>query len=275
MPCGSTEPPATSEPAIRVEDLQITYRTTSERSVANGHRLARLLRSKRQLQVVEALRGVSFEVPRGTVLGIVGHNGSGKSTLLRVLAGVLHPTVGSVEVYGRVTPLLSLGVGFNAMLSGRDNIILGGLCAGMSVEETRAKSDEIIEFSELGDAIDRPIRTYSNGMYSRLGFSVAALLEPEIILIDEVLAAGDAGFMLKCAAKIQELAAADTTVILVSHVLGVLRSLSDTVMWMKDGKVLDVGDPYEVVGEFMDDEGLDRDDLDRLDDWVAEWARKL
>jgi teichoic acid transport system ATP-binding protein len=269
LPSGSTDL------AIRVQDLHITYRTTRESTSGAGRSWVHLLPNRRRTQVVEALRGVSFDVERGKVLGIIGHNGSGKSTLMRVLAGVLHPTVGTVELFGRVTPLLSLGVGFNPMLSGRDNILLGGLCAGMSSSEIRSKVDEILDFSELGEAIDRPVRTYSNGMASRLGFSVAAVLEPDIILIDEVLAAGDAGFMLKCAGKIGELAAADTTVILVSHVLGVLRSLSDTCMWMKEGRILQTGDPRPVIEAFMLDEGLDPEDLDRIDDYVAEWARKL
>jgi teichoic acid transport system ATP-binding protein len=268
-------PYGSSDLAIRVKDLHITYRTTAEGPSGLREQWMHLRKKRRRRKVVEAVRGISFEVPRGTVMGIAGHNGSGKSTLLRALAGVLHPTSGSVELFGRVTPVLSLGVGFNPMLSGRDNIVLGGLSAGMTVEETRAKMGDIIDFAELGDAIDRPIRTYSSGMYSRLGFSVAALLEPEIILIDEVLAAGDAAFMLKCAGKIKELASADTTVILVSHVMGVLRSLSDTCMWLKAGEVVGIGDPAEIVGAYADDAGLDRRQMDGLDDMVAEWARSL
>jgi ABC-type polysaccharide/polyol phosphate transport system ATPase subunit len=268
-------PSASTELAVRVQDLSLTYRTSSETTRLLGTSFLKLRQSSRKRKYVEALRGVSFEVPKGSVLGIVGRNGSGKSTLLRILSGVLHPTGGSAELYGRVTPLLTLGVGFNPMLSGRDNILLGGLCGGMSVEETRSKVDDIIEFSGLGDAIDRPIRTYSNGMYSRLGFSVAALLEPEIILIDEVLAAGDAAFMLKSAGKIKQLAAADTTVIIVSHVMGVLRSLADHCIWMQEGEILRSGGAEEVINDYMEAEGLDRTALDRLDDTIAEWARNF
>jgi ABC-type polysaccharide/polyol phosphate transport system ATPase subunit len=268
-------PSASDDLAIKVENLSITYQTSSESAQHLNRFGLHLRRSRRTPQEIRAVRDISFEIPRGVVLGLVGHNGSGKSTLLRALAGVLAPTEGTISLFGRVTPLLSLGVGFNPMLSGRENILLGGLCAGMTVTETRDKIDEIIDFSELGDAIDRPIRTYSNGMYSRLGFSVAALLEPEIILIDEVLAAGDAAFMLKSSGKIKELAASATTVVLVSHVLGVVRSLSDTCMWMERGQIRGFGDPDEVLGGYMDAQGIDRADVDRADDMVAEWVSRF
>jgi ABC-type polysaccharide/polyol phosphate transport system ATPase subunit len=218
---------------------------------------------------------VSFEVPRGVVLGVCGHNGSGKSTMLKVLAGVLAPTEGSAELYGRVSPLLSLGVGFNPMLNGRDNIIRGGLCAGFTVDEIKAKVADVIEFSELGDAIDRQVRTYSNGMHSRLGFAVAAMLEPEIVLIDEVLAAGDAAFMLKSAQRIRDMTETDTTVVLVSHTLGVLRSLSDTCIWMDAGSIAMAGDPAEVIATYMKSQGLDPSKIDQLDAHVGEWAATL
>ena len=161
-------------------------------------------RGKRTM-VIEALRGVSFEVPAGSVYGVIGRNGAGKTTLFRTLAGILPPTYGRVTVWGRVTPLLSLGVGFNRELTGRDNILLGGLTRGLRLEEVYANFDAVEEFAGLGDAIDFPMRTYSSGMFGRLAFSVAAHLRPEILLIDEALAAGDAAFKLKSMDKIREL----------------------------------------------------------------------
>jgi len=197
--------PGVRVPAVRVDDLWISFRVTHEKHQTLKGTIAGLKNRNKRMMMIEALRGVSFEVPAGSVYGVIGRNGAGKSTMLRTVAGILPPTAGRVTVWGRVTPLLSLGVGFNRELTGRDNIVLGGLTAGLHLEEVMANFDAVERFAGLGDAIDFPMRTYSSGMFGRLAFSVAAHLKPEILLIDEALAAGDAAFKLKSMDKIQEL----------------------------------------------------------------------
>ena len=248
--------------AIRVEDLRITYQTWVESEPTLVRSMQNLRRRKRSTETVNAVQGVSFEVPRGSVLGMVGPNGSGKSTILRALAGILRPTSGRITLHGRVTPLLSLGVGFNFQLSGHENIKLGGLLAGMELSEIREKTPEIIEFSGLGDAINRPVRTYSNGMFTRLAFSVAVFMDPEIILIDEVLAAGDAEFRFRSAEKILKLMEDDTTVVFVSHTHGELKALSDRCLWLEDGVVVQEGEPAAVVNAYEDHHGVHQPDLE-------------
>src|SRR3712207_1403480 len=198
---------------------------------------------------------VSFEVPRGTVLGVVGANGAGKSTLMRTIAGILPPTRGRVEVNGRVSTLLALGVGFNRKLSGRDNVILGGLAAGLSREQLEAKYAQIVEFAELEEFMDMPMRTYSSGMYGRLAFSVAVHMEPEILLIDEALSVGDARFRKKSFNKMRELCSQARTIVLVSHALGSIKELCDSAVWMHKGELRMQDDPAAVVKsyrEFLD-----------------------
>ena len=204
---GSVTLPSDSDrpPAVWVDDLWVSFRVTREKNQTLKGTLARMRDRSKQSMLIEALRGVSFQVPAGSVYGVIGRNGAGKSTLLRTIAGILPPTAGRVAVWGRVTPLLSLGVGFNRELTGRENILLGGLTAGLTAAEVYANFDAVEEFAGLGDAIDFPMRTYSSGMFGRLAFSVAAHLKPEILLIDEALAAGDAAFKLKSMGKIVEL----------------------------------------------------------------------
>jgi ABC-type polysaccharide/polyol phosphate transport system ATPase subunit len=222
-------------------------------------------RGKRTM-VIEALRGVSFEVPAGSVYGVIGRNGAGKSTMLRTVAGILPPTSGRVTVWGRVTPLLSLGVGFNRELTGRDNILLGGLTAGLRLEEVYANFDAVEEFAGLGAAIDFPMRTYSSGMFGRLAFSVAAHLKPEILLIDEALAAGDAAFKLKSMDKIQELCERDCTVLIVSHGLEVVKTLAEGCVWLDRGTVRYEGSADEVVSAYMAEENIEATSATALED---------
>ena len=177
------------------------------------------------------------------MLGIVGANGAGKSTLVRTIAGILPPSKGRVEVHGRVSTLLALGVGFNKKLSGRDNVRLGGLAAGLKREQLAEKYDDIVAFAELEDFMDMPMRTYSSGMYGRLAFAVAVMMEPDILLIDEALSVGDARFRRKCARKMRELCSEDRTVVLVSHALGTIQDLADHAIWMDHGRAADVGRP--------------------------------
>ena len=232
---GATRDPAAW--AIRVENLSVTYRTTVEKKPTLKKTLIRLGRRERIVREIKAVRDVSFEVPRGAVLGVVGVNGAGKSTLLRTMAGILPPTRGRVEVFGRVSTLLSLGVGFKSELTGQENVVLGGLAAGLSREQMAAKYEAIAEFAELGEFIDMPMRMYSSGMYGRLAFSVAVNMDPDILLIDEALSTGDARFKKKSFEKMRELCGKNRTVVLVTHGLGSIRKLCDEALWMDEGRI--------------------------------------
>jgi ABC-type polysaccharide/polyol phosphate transport system ATPase subunit len=237
---------ASDRTSIRVEDVSVTYRTSVERKPTLKSTITRLGRRERVVHEVQAVKGVSFEVPHGTVLGVVGSNGAGKSTLMRTIAGILPPTSGRVEVNGRVSTLLALGVGFNKKLTGRENVILGGLAAGLSREALDHKYEAIAAFAELEEFMDMPMRTYSSGMYGRLAFSVAVNMDPDILLIDEALSVGDAKFRRKSARKMQALCAEDRTVVLVSHALGTIKDLCDQAIWLDKG-VLKLWDDAETV----------------------------
>ncbi|HYY76618.1 MAG TPA: ABC transporter ATP-binding protein [Gaiellaceae bacterium] len=253
--------------AVRVESLSVTYRTTFEKKPTLKSTLVRLGRRQRTVREIKAVRDVSFEVPHGTVLGIVGVNGAGKSTLMRTVAGILPPTRGRVEVHGRVSTLLALGVGFKGELSGEENVVLGGLAAGLTREQVAAKYEQIAEFAELGDFMDMPMRTYSSGMYGRLAFSVAVNMNPDILLIDEALSAGDARFKQKSFAKMRELCAQARTIFIVSHGLRGVRKLCNEVIWMHEGRVQMRDEPDVVIDaykRFLDlgetDDALDDDE---------------
>ena len=227
--------------------MSVTYRTSYERAPTLRTTVRRLGRGQRLVREIPAVKHVSFEVPRGTVMGVVGANGAGKSTLMRTIAGILPPTSGRVEVNGRVSTLLALGVGFNRKLSGRDNVLLGGLAAGLSRDQPLEKYEEIVEFAELEDFMDMPMRTYSSGMYGRLAFSVAVHMEPDILLIDEALSAGDASFRKKSFRKMRELCDQAHTILLVSHALGSIKKLCDEAIWMHKGELRMWDDPGAVV----------------------------
>jgi ABC-type polysaccharide/polyol phosphate transport system ATPase subunit len=242
--------PLRADSAVKLENLTVTYRTTFQKKPTFKGMLRRLGRGERIVREVEAVRDVSFAVPHGAVLGIIGVNGAGKSTLMRTVAGILPPTKGRVEVHGRVSTLLALGVGFNADLSGRENVMLGGLAAGLSREELAAKYDEIAAFAELGDVMDLRMRTYSSGMYGRLAFSVAVNMDPDILLIDEALSVGDARFKRKSFEKMRELCDRAGTILIVSHALRSIRELCNEVVWMHRGRVELRGDPDTVIGAY-------------------------
>jgi ABC-type polysaccharide/polyol phosphate transport system ATPase subunit len=241
--------------ALKVKDLSVTYRTAIEKKPTLKRTLVRLGRRERIIRETKAVRNMSFEVPHGAVLGIVGVNGAGKSTLMRTVAGILPPTKGRVEVYGRVSTLLALGVGFKSDLTGRDNVVLGGLAAGLTREELEAKYDEITQFSELGDVMDMPMRTYSSGMYGRLAFSVAVSMDPDILLIDEALSVGDARFKRKSFDKMRELCNEARTILMVSHGLKSIRELCEEVIWMHEGRIEmrgEAGAVIEAYRRFLD-----------------------
>jgi ABC-type polysaccharide/polyol phosphate transport system ATPase subunit len=237
----------TDDASIRVENLSVTYRTSYEKAPTLKSMLMRKRRGERTVQEIEALREVCFEVPHGAVLGLVGANGAGKSTLVRTVAGILPPTEGRVEVHGRVSTLLALGVGFNRNLTGRQNVVLGGLAAGLSRDELAEKYDEIAGFAELGEFMDLPMRTYSSGMYGRLAFSVAVHMDPDILLIDEALSVGDARFKRKSFEKMRELCAEARTIVLVTHALGSVRELCSEAIWLHKGRLAMCDEPAKVV----------------------------
>ncbi len=216
--------------------------------------LVRWLRGQRRgtdsKNVIETLRGVDLSIPQGRTVGILGRNGSGKSTLLKLITGIYTPTSGTISVNGRVSALLDLGAGFHPDFSGRENILINGVILGMSRAEVRARMDEIIAFSELGEFIDEPVRTYSSGMYMRLAFSVATHVDPDILIIDEILAVGDEHFGRKSLAKMNEFKARGKTIVLVTHDLETVKRWCDLAAWIDAGRVRRMGPPGEVVQEY-------------------------
>lgn len=236
------------EYAVEVQDLKLQYKCLRNVSIKKGLFSIK----KNQTEVIEALKGISFRVRKGEILGVIGKNGSGKSTLVRVLAGIFEPDGGSVNMHGHTVSLMSIGVGFQKKLSGRENILLSGMLLGFRENEIRLKMDEIIAFSELGDFIDRPVKTYSSGMYSKLAFSITAILESEIMLIDEVLSVGDAKFKKKSLKKMKQLITdKDRTVIIVSHNNETLRELCDELLWLHEGEVRMQGSTEQVIEAYM------------------------
>ena len=235
--------------AIEVKDLCIGYKNIKAYSIKKS-----LLKLKKvQIDEFKAVNKVSFEVKKGEILGIIGKNGSGKSTMLKALAGIFCPDSGTIDLKGHTVSLLSIGVGFQKEVTGRENILLSGMLLGFSEEEIREKMPQIIEFAELGKFIDMPVKTYSSGMYSKLAFSITAILETEIMLIDEVLSVGDEHFKKKSYAKMKQLISnRDRTVIIVSHSITTLKDLCDKVMWMHEGEIKKIGTPEEILPEYQE-----------------------
>ena len=232
------------EIALEIKDLHISYKCLKSFSIKKS-----LLHMKKaDAKVDEAVRGVSFSVPKGEILGIVGKNGSGKSTMLRAIAGIFSPDSGTIDLKGNSVSLLSIGVGFQPKLTGRENIVLSGMLLGFSEEQVRAKMYEIIAFANLGEFIDMPVKTYSSGMHSKLAFSITAILEADIMLIDEVLSVGDAKFKKKSYNKMKELISnEDRTVLIVSHSSETLKELCTSVLWLHEGEMKMIGKPEEVL----------------------------
>ncbi len=243
-------PSDSDQVSVSVQDVCITYRTTFERRPTLKDAVVRLGRGERAIREVEAVKNVTFDVTKGSVLGIVGSNGAGKSTLVRAIAGILPPTTGRITVRGKVSTLLALGVGFNGAMSGEENVMLGGLAAGYTRAEITQKYQEIADFAELGDFMEMPMRTYSSGMFSRLAFAVAVHMEPDILLVDEALSAGDAKFKEKAAAKMNSLVAEARTMILVSHALATVKEMCNDAIWLNKGQLMLRGEPEHVIKEY-------------------------
>ena len=234
------------EIALDVKNVSIDYRDLSHMSLAKCLRKGGITRSN----VVRAVNDVSFSVEKGEIVGIVGRNGSGKTTLLRSIAGIFQPDEGEIDTHGNRVSLMAIGIGFNGNNTGRENILKSGMLLGCPLDYVKEHMDEIIEFSELGEFIDRPVRTYSSGMYSKLSFAVTAILDTDIMLVDEVLSVGDERFRKKSFKKMEELMRSDRTVLIVSHATNTLQKFCDKVLWINDGQFMMFGDTEEVLKEY-------------------------
>src|SRR5579872_1314912 len=210
-----------------------------------------ILRDLQPSETFPALTDVSFSVPKGSTFGVIGRNGSGKSTALKLVAGITKPTSGAVRVTGRISALIELGAGFHPEISGRENVYINGIMLGLSKREVADRFDEIVEFAELQDFIDAPVKTYSSGMYMRLGFAVAIHVNPDVLLVDEVLAVGDEGFTHKCLDKFAEFRRRGKTVLIVTHSLGLVERFCDDALWLDAGRVTSNGDPKRVVDAYL------------------------
>ncbi len=239
--------------AVRIEDLSISYKINIESKKTLKNAIMRASKGERvRTRTVEAVKHLNLDIPHGSVVGIVGANGAGKSTLMRSIAGILPPTTVKIKVNGRISTLLALGVGFNKALSGRDNIILGGLAAGMSKAEIEGQTEAIAAFADLPEGfIDMPVRTYSNGMYSRVAFAVAVNMTPDILLLDEALSAGDAAFKEKSFNRMRELCDEARTILIVSHALSSINELCDHAIWMHKGSMLASGKPEIITEQYL------------------------
>ena len=243
--------------AIQVRDVHKVYRRYSRRkqfaTLKSAFLSGSVLKDLRPDAVLEALKGVSFDVAKGTTFGIVGRNGSGKSTMLKLIAGIGKPTTGGIRVDGRVSALIELGAGFHPEISGRENVYINGLMLGLSRREVGARFDEIVRFAELDEFIDAPVKTYSSGMYMRLGFAVAINVDPDVLLVDEVLAVGDEAFTHKCLDKFAELRRRGRTILLVTHSLDLVTRFCDEALWLDAGAVRAQGDPKRVIDAYLMD----------------------
>lgn len=236
---------------IKVQNLTRKFRLIQERPDTIRELFTKFFRNRVQSHEFDAVRNVSFEVGHGETLGIIGRNGCGKSTLLKVIAGVFEPTSGKVEVRGSVAPLIELGAGFHGELTGRENLFMNGLLMGFSKREMQSREKAILDFAEIGDFIDSPIKQYSSGMYMRLAFAIATEVNPDILLIDEILAVGDEPFKRKCFERIEQFRRAGKTILFVTHTLPEVRAYCDRVIYMDAGEILADGEPGQVVDLYL------------------------
>lgn len=245
------------EAAVVVDAVGKRYRLYTERN--RSIKATLLSRMHAKYEDFWALRDVSFEIPTGSTFGLIGENGSGKSTLLKCIAQILVPDEGETRSRGKVAALLELGSGFHPELSGRENVYLNGSILGLSRRELDRKFDEIVDFSGIEQFIDQPVKNYSSGMYVRLGFSIAINVEPDVLLVDEILAVGDTLFQRKCEERFSDFRQSGRTVVLVSHAMSSMRTLCDEVAWLEHGRLMKVGSPFELVDEYVDESHEDRE----------------
>ncbi len=250
-----------SAPAVTVDNVSVRFRLYHER---NNSLKSAVMRGRRSVhEDFEALHNVSLEIPAGSTFGIVGRNGAGKSTLLKCIARILYPDSGRIVTRGRMASMLELGSGFHPELSGRENVYLNGSILGMSRRTVAAKFDEIVSFAGVGKFIDQPIKNYSSGMYVRLGFAVAINVDPDILVVDEILAVGDAAFAEKSRQKFVELKAAGTTIVMVTHAISNIRQMCDSAAWIDSGRLVSIGDSNRIADEYTAAVGLGDDQQQR------------
>lgn len=244
--------PPVAQPIIQLTDVSVSYRLPSERIGTFKEYAIRKLQRKIKINKFWALTDINLHVNRGEVFGLIGNNGAGKSTMLKVISKVLKPTKGRVVVYGKIAPLLELGAGFHPELSGRENVFLNGALLGYSRSEMESVFDEIVEFSELEQFINAPVRTYSSGMFARLGFAVATAHVPEILILDEILSVGDEAFQRKCNLRMKNFQQSGTTVLMVSHALDMLEKMCNRVAWIDKGTIRKMGEPHEAISAYRE-----------------------
>lgn len=235
---------------VKAENVSMCFKMMKDRVKSIKEYTVQLLKGKMKYEEFLALDDVSFEVKKGEVMGIIGRNGAGKSTLLKVISGILKPTGGKIELMGNVVPMLELGSGFDFDLSGRENVFLNGAILGYDEKFLKDKFDEILDFSELKEFIDIPLRNYSSGMVMRLAFSIASLVNPEIMIVDEILAVGDSAFQEKSKSKMLELMSGGTTVLFTSHSISQIKEMCDRVIWLEHGKIMEMGEPDEICDKY-------------------------
>jgi ABC-2 type transport system ATP-binding protein len=233
--------------SIEFQNVVQKFRRIRERRDTLREVFAKIVRRRQQLEVFEAVKQVSFLISQGEMVGLIGRNGSGKSTILKIVAGVYEPSDGTVKVHGTIAPLIELGAGFHHELTGRENILINGLLLGLTKCQIREREESIIEFAELGDFMDSPVKQYSSGMYMRLAFSVATAVDPDILIIDEILGVGDAGFQAKCFDRIERFRAEGKTILFVSHSMDIVRKFCDRVMLIHGGRLVEDGPPDRVI----------------------------
>ncbi len=239
-----------SEIMASVKNVSMEFNVSSEKVDSLKEYVMRLVQGRLFFKEFWALKDVSFEIEKGEVFGIIGLNGSGKSTMLKIISGIMKPTKGTAEIFGTLSPMIELGAGFDPDLTGRENVYLNGAVLGYSKSFMESVYEEIVEFAEIRDFIDVPIKNYSSGMQARLGFAIATVVKPQILIVDEILGVGDFKFQKKCEKRIKELMDGDTTVIFVSHSLEQIRRLCTRVMWLEKGEVVKIGKTKEVCDEY-------------------------
>ena len=239
-----------SSPVILFENVAVLYRVPHERVSGIKEYAVRLMQRRLSYEEFWALQDISFEVRRGEVFGVIGRNGAGKSTMLKVMARVLHPTRGRVVMRGKIAPLLELGAGFHPELTGRENVYLNSALLGHTRKQVDERFDSILEFAEIGDFINAPLRTFSTGMVARLGFAVATAIRPDILLVDEVLSVGDSRFQEKCLARMNAFQEQGTTIVIVSHSMQTIQNFCSRALWLEQGKEGAIGSVSEVIASY-------------------------